>query len=41
MTSEPPTVELVEATKRNGDAVALDHVSLGIAPGESSCLLVP
>ncbi len=41
MTPEQPIVELVRATKRYGDAVALDHVSLGIRPGEFFCLLGP
>jgi len=36
-----PAVELVSAVKRYGDAVALDHVSLRIEPGEFFCLLGP
>jgi spermidine/putrescine transport system ATP-binding protein len=36
-----PAVELIEAVKRYGDAVALDHVSLRIEPGEFFCLLGP
>jgi spermidine/putrescine transport system ATP-binding protein len=41
MTAEQPIVELVEATKRYGDAVALDRVSLSITAGEFFCLLGP
>ncbi len=36
-----PAIELVEATKRYGDQLALDHVSLRIEPGEFFCLLGP
>ena len=36
-----PAVELIDAVKRYGDAVALDHVSLRIAQGEFFCLLGP
>ena len=36
-----PAVELIDAVKRYGDAVALDHVSLRIEPGEFFCLLGP
>jgi len=36
-----PAIELVDATKRYGDAVALDGVSLRIMPGEFFCLLGP
>ena len=40
--SEPqPAIELVDATKRYGDVVALDGVSLQIDPGEFFCLLGP
>ena len=39
--AERPIVELVNATKRYGEAVALDRVSLGILPGEFFCLLGP
>jgi spermidine/putrescine transport system ATP-binding protein len=37
----PPAIELVDVTKRYGDAVALDGVSLNIAAGEFFCLLGP
>ncbi len=36
-----PAIELVGVTKRYGDQVALDDVSLAIAPGEFFCLLGP
>ena len=36
-----PAVELIDAVKRYGDAVALDHVSLRIEQGEFFCLLGP
>jgi spermidine/putrescine transport system ATP-binding protein len=38
---ETPAIELVDATKRYGPQVALDHVSLRIEPGEFFCLLGP
>ncbi|OGN85902.1 MAG: hypothetical protein A2X23_01190 [Chloroflexi bacterium GWC2_73_18] len=34
-------IELIEATKRYGETIALDGVSLGIEPGEFFCLLGP
>ena len=37
----PPAIELIHATKRYGDVVALDTVSLQIAAGEFFCLLGP
>jgi len=37
----PPAIELVEATKRYGSAVALDRVSMRIEAGEFFCLLGP
>ena len=37
----PPAIELVNVTKRYGDAVALDNVSLRIDSGEFFCLLGP
>jgi spermidine/putrescine transport system ATP-binding protein len=36
-----PAIELIEATKRYGEAVALDRVSLEIGQGEFFCLLGP
>jgi spermidine/putrescine transport system ATP-binding protein len=36
-----PAIELVGVTKRYGDAVALDNLSLVIMPGEFFCLLGP
>lgn len=36
-----PAIELIEATKRYGSAVALDRVSMGIESGEFFCLLGP
>jgi len=36
-----PAIELVGVTKRYGEAVALDNVSLAIEPGEFFCLLGP
>lgn len=41
MSGETPAIELVEATKRYGDATALDRVSLAIGQGEFFCLLGP
>jgi spermidine/putrescine transport system ATP-binding protein len=37
----PAAIELIEATKRYGQAVALDGVSMEIAAGEFFCLLGP
>ncbi len=37
----PPAIELIDVTKRYGDAVALDGVSLRIETGEFFCLLGP
>src|SRR5258708_25835971 len=36
-----PDIELVAVTKRFGDAVAVDNVSLGIPAGSYCCLLGP
>ena len=36
-----PAIELIEATKRYGPALALDHVSMRIDAGEFFCLLGP
>jgi spermidine/putrescine transport system ATP-binding protein len=41
MPDERPAIELISATKRYGDTVALDDVSMRIAPGEFYCLLGP
>jgi spermidine/putrescine transport system ATP-binding protein len=41
VTDPVPAIQLVNATKRYGDTVALDDVSLEIAPGEFFCLLGP
>jgi spermidine/putrescine transport system ATP-binding protein len=41
MTDPSPAIELVAVTKRYGDAVALDAVSLQITKGEFFCLLGP
>jgi spermidine/putrescine transport system ATP-binding protein len=41
MTQPEPAIELIDATKRYGDVVALDGVSLRIDPGEFFCLLGP
>jgi len=38
---QAPAIELRGVTKRYGDAVALDNVSLSIMPGEFFCLLGP
>ena len=40
-TAATPAVELIDAVKRYGDAVALDHVSLTVRAGEFFCLLGP
>jgi spermidine/putrescine transport system ATP-binding protein len=37
----PPAIELIEATKRYGSAVALDRISMRIEAGEFFCLLGP
>ncbi|WP_148571933.1 ABC transporter ATP-binding protein [Nocardioides caldifontis] len=39
--SESPTVQLVDVSKRYGDAAAVDHVDLDIATGEFFSLLGP
>jgi spermidine/putrescine transport system ATP-binding protein len=39
--ARPPAIELIGATKRYGQAVALDGVSMEIAAGEFFCLLGP
>jgi spermidine/putrescine transport system ATP-binding protein len=39
--STTPAIELIGATKRYGDAVALDALDLKIQPGEFFCLLGP
>ena len=43
MTQQPvaPAIELIDVTKRYGDAVALDGISLQIESGEFFCLLGP
>ncbi len=41
MPESRPAIELIDATKRYGDVVALDSVSLQIQPGEFFCLLGP
>jgi spermidine/putrescine transport system ATP-binding protein len=41
LTDPVPAIELLDATKRYGEAVALDHVSLEIGQGEFFCLLGP
>ena len=41
MTESAPAIELRNATKRYGDAVALNDVSMVIEPGEFFCLLGP
>ncbi len=41
MPESQPAIELIAATKRYGDVVALDEVSLQIDPGEFFCLLGP
>jgi spermidine/putrescine transport system ATP-binding protein len=41
LTDTTPAIELRHATKRYGDAVALDDVSMAIEPGEFFCLLGP
>ncbi len=41
MNGAAPAIELVAATKRYGDAVALDAISLAIGAGEFFCLLGP
>lgn len=41
MTEPTPAIELRHATKRFGETVALDDVSMVIEPGEFFCLLGP
>ncbi|HEV7809176.1 MAG TPA: ABC transporter ATP-binding protein [Candidatus Limnocylindrales bacterium] len=41
MTDSIPAIELRHATKRYGDAIALNDVSMAIEPGEFFCLLGP
>ena len=41
MPDDRPAIELDHATKRYGDTVALDDVTMRIAPGEFYCLLGP
>jgi spermidine/putrescine transport system ATP-binding protein len=41
LTDSTPAIELRNATKRYGDTVALDNVSMVIEPGEFFCLLGP
>lgn len=41
MPDSQPAIELIEATKRYGDTIALDGVSLEIDQGEFFCLLGP
>ena len=41
MPESQPAIELINATKRYGEVVALDGVSLRIDPGEFFCLLGP
>jgi spermidine/putrescine transport system ATP-binding protein len=41
MADATPAIELVGATKRYGEVVALDNVSMVIEPGEFFCLLGP
>jgi spermidine/putrescine transport system ATP-binding protein len=41
LSESTPAIELRHATKRYGDAVALNDVSMAIAPGEFFCLLGP
>lgn len=39
--SAPPTIQMMDVTKRYGAVVALDQVSLAVAPGESVALWGP
>jgi spermidine/putrescine transport system ATP-binding protein len=41
VTDPVPAIQLLNATKRYGDTIALEDVSLEIAPGEFFCLLGP